>query len=103
MRLTVTVISQSHIFKPYKSRSYACSSARAARKWKTPHGSEKMSEDTHEETTVKKAVIVVLISLTQEAENKTGKELETEIRKMLEEGLLRIPWVILENVVIVEE
>lgn len=62
-----------------------------------------MSEDTHEETTVKKAVIVVLISLTQEAENKTGKELETEIRKMLEEGLLRIPWVILENVVIVEE
>lgn len=65
--------------------------------------SKDMSEDTHEETTVKKAVIVVLISLTQEAEHKTGKELETEIRKMLEEGLLRIPWVILENVVIVEE
>jgi len=62
-----------------------------------------MSEDVHEKTTVKKAVIVALISLTQEAENKTGKELETEIRKTLEESLLRIPWLILENVVIVEE
>ena len=62
-----------------------------------------MSEDLHEKTTVKKAVIVVLISLTQDAEHKTRKELETEIRKTLERGLLRIPGLILENVVIVEE
>ena len=62
-----------------------------------------MSEDMHEKTTVKKAVIVVLISLTHEAEHKTKNELETEIRKELEEGLSRIPWLILENVTIVEE
>jgi hypothetical protein len=62
-----------------------------------------MSEDLHEKTTVKKAVIVVLISLTHDAEHKTRKELETEIRKTLERGLLRIPGLILENVVIVEE
>lgn len=62
-----------------------------------------MSEDMHEETTVKKAVIVVLISLTHETEHKTRKELETEIRKTLEEDLARIPWLILENVIIVEE
>jgi len=52
---------------------------------------------------VKKAVIVVLISLKHEAEHKTKKELETEIRKALAEGLARIPWLILENVIIVEE
>ena len=62
-----------------------------------------MSEDTHEETTIKKAVIVILISLTREIETKTRKELETEIRKTLEKGLARIPWLILENVIIVEE
>jgi len=65
--------------------------------------SKGMSEDTHEETTVKKAVIVVLISLTHEIEIKTRKELETEIRKTLEKGLARIPWVILENVIVVQE
>ncbi|MDH5375008.1 MAG: hypothetical protein OEZ21_07255 [Candidatus Bathyarchaeota archaeon] len=62
-----------------------------------------MSEDMHEKRTVKKAVIVALISLTHDAEHKTKKELETEIRKTLEEGLVRIPWLILENVIIVEE
>jgi hypothetical protein len=62
-----------------------------------------MSEGLHEKTTAKKAVIVVLVSLTHDVEHKTRKELETEIRKTLEGGLLRIPWLILENVIIVEE
>jgi len=62
-----------------------------------------MSEDMHEETTVKKAVIVVLISLKRETENKSSEEVEAEIRKALAEGLARIPWLVLENVIIVEE
>jgi hypothetical protein len=62
-----------------------------------------MSEDMHEQTPVKKAVIVVLISLTHEAGDKTSEELETEIRKALEEGLGRIPWLVVENVITVEE
>lgn len=61
-----------------------------------------MSEDTHEQTG-KKAAIVVLISLAHEAENRTGEELETEIQKALKEGLAKIPWVVVENVIIVEE
>ncbi len=61
-----------------------------------------MSEDMHEQN-VKKAAIVVLISLKREAENKGSEELETEIRNALEEGLARIPWLVLENVIIVEE
>ena len=61
-----------------------------------------MSEDIHEQK-VKKAAIVVLISLKREAENKSGEELETEIRKALEESLARIPWLVLENVIVVEE
>jgi len=48
-------------------------------------------------------VIVVLVSLTHETENQNRKELETEIRKALEEDLARIPWLILENVIIVQE
>jgi len=55
------------------------------------------------EQKVKKAAIVVLISLKREAENKSTEELETEIRKALEESLLKIPWLVLENVIIVEE
>ena len=62
-----------------------------------------MSEDEHAQTTVKKAAIVVLISLAQEAEKKTSKELKTEIHKALEEGLARIPWVAVEKVIILEE
>jgi hypothetical protein len=61
-----------------------------------------MSEDIHEQK-VKKAAIVVLISLKSETENKGREELETEIRKALEEGLMRIPWLVLENVIIVGE
>ena len=61
-----------------------------------------MPEHMHEQK-FKKAAVVVLISLKREAENKSSEELETEIRKTLEKGLARIPWVILENVIIVEE
>jgi len=61
-----------------------------------------MSEDMHEQK-VKKAAIVALISLKREAENKSGEELETEIRKALQEGLVKIPWLVLENVIVVEE
>ncbi len=51
----------------------------------------------------KKAVILVLISLEHEAENKSSKELETEIRKALEEGLAKIPWVAVEEVIVLQE
>ena len=61
-----------------------------------------MSKDMHEQK-IKKAAIVALISLKREAENKSGEELKTEIRKALEEGLVRIPWLVLENVIVVEE
>jgi len=61
-----------------------------------------MPEDMHEQK-VKKAAIVVLISLKSETENKGREELETEIRKALEEGLMGIPWLVLENVIIVGE
>jgi len=62
-----------------------------------------VSEDRREQTKRRKAVLVVLISLAREAESKTTEELETEIRKTLEEGLARIPWLVVENVVVVEE
>jgi len=62
-----------------------------------------VSEDRREQTKRKKAVLVVLISLAREAESKTTEELETEIRKALEDGLARIPWLVVENVVVVEE
>ena len=61
-----------------------------------------MPEGIHEQK-VKKAAISVLISLKRETENKSSEEVETEIRKALEEGLVRIPWLVLENVIIVEE
>jgi len=61
-----------------------------------------MSEDIHEQK-VKKAVVVALISLKREAKIKSSKEIETEIRKALEESLTRIPWLVLENVIVVEE
>ena len=61
-----------------------------------------MPEHMHEQK-FKKAAVVVLISLKREAENKSSEELETEIRKTLKEALLKIPWLVLENVVIVEE
>jgi len=62
-----------------------------------------MSEDKHEETKIRKAAIVVLISLKQKAENKSSEELKTEIQKALEERLLRIPWLVLDSIIIVEE
>jgi len=61
-----------------------------------------MSEDIHEQK-VKKAAIVILISLKLEAENKSSEELKTEILKTLEESLLRIPWLVLEDVIVVQE
>ena len=61
-----------------------------------------MSDDIHEQK-VKKAAIVALISLKREAKTKSSKEIETEIRMALEESLTRIPWLILENVIVAEE
>jgi predicted transcriptional regulator len=51
----------------------------------------------------KKAAIVILISLSHEAEKKTSEELKTKIRDALQEGLARIPWIALEDVIVVEE
>jgi hypothetical protein len=62
-----------------------------------------MPEDINEQIRGTKAVLVVLISLAQDAENKTPEELETEIRKALKKDLARIPWVAVENVIIVKE
>jgi len=62
-----------------------------------------MSEDTHAQTAAKKVAIVILISLAREAENKTSEELETEIHKALEKGLARIPWLVMEKVIVIEE
>ena len=62
-----------------------------------------MPKDINEQIRGTKAVLVILISLAQDAENKTLEELETEIRKALEKDLARIPWVAVENVIIVKE
>lgn len=51
----------------------------------------------------RKAAIVMLISLSNEAEKKTSEELKTKIRDALQEGLARIPWIALEHVTVVEE
>lgn len=61
-----------------------------------------MSEDIREQK-VKKAAVVALISLKREAKTKSSNEIETEIRKVLEESLTRIPWLVLENVIVAEE
>jgi len=61
-----------------------------------------MSEDIHEQK-VKKAAIVALVSLKREAKTKSSKEIETEIRKALEESLTRIQWLVLESVIVAEE
>lgn len=62
-----------------------------------------MSEEIDKQTKGKKAVLVVLITLAGEAANKTTEELANEIREALEEDLARIPWLVVENVIIVEE
>ncbi len=46
---------------------------------------------------------MILISLKREAENKRSEELKTEILKALEETLMRIPCVVLEDFVVVQE
>ncbi len=62
-----------------------------------------MSEEMDKQTKGKKAVLVVLITLAGEAENKTTEELVNEIREALEGDLAKIPWLVVENVIIVEE
>lgn len=61
-----------------------------------------MSEDVHEQK-LKKAAVVALISLKRESKIKGSTEVETEIRKVLEESFTRIPWLVLENVIVAEE
>lgn len=61
-----------------------------------------ISEDSHEKR-IKKAAIVILITLKREAKNKNSKEFETEIRKTIEQALARIPYVTVDNVTIVKE
>jgi len=60
-------------------------------------------EDTHAQTPVRKAAIVILIKLVHEAEKKTSEELKTEIHKALEEGLATIPWLTVEKAIILKE
>ena len=62
-----------------------------------------MSKETHEQTTVKKAAIVILISLVHDEKKKDIEELKTEIHKAIEEGLARIPRVVVEKVIVIEE
>jgi len=62
-----------------------------------------MSENIHTQPKGRKAVLVILVSLAHETENKTREELAAEIRKALEAALARIPWVVLNSVIIVEE
>jgi hypothetical protein len=52
---------------------------------------------------VKKAAVVALVNLKREAQTKSNKDIETEIRKALEESLSKIPWLVLENVIVAEE
>jgi hypothetical protein len=62
-----------------------------------------MFEGVNKQTSGKKAVLLVLIRLAREAENKPPKEIETEVRKALEKDLAGIPWLDVENVIVVEE
>lgn len=62
-----------------------------------------MYEEIDKQTKGKKAVLVVLITLAGEAENKTTEGLANEIREALEGDLARIPWLAVENVIVVEE
>ena len=69
----------------------------------SPWKGKVISEEIYKQTKGKKAVLVVLITLAGEAENKTTEELANEIREALEGDLARIPWLAVENVIIVEE
>ena len=62
-----------------------------------------MFEGVNKQIIDKKAVLLVLIRLAREAENKPPKEIETEVRKALEKDLARIPWLDVENIIVVEE
>ena len=61
-----------------------------------------MFEDTNKQTEAKRTAIVILINLKREAENKSNEELKTEILKALEESLVRIPWLVLEDFIVVQ-
>lgn len=62
-----------------------------------------MSEEVYEQAEVRKAAIVILINLRREAASKGSSELEAEIRKSLEEALVRIPGLVVKDIIVVEE
>jgi len=64
---------------------------------------DSQDEDCAPSNSPKKAAIVILISLSREAEKRTSEELRIKIRKALQESLAKIPWVALEDVIVVEE
>jgi hypothetical protein len=62
-----------------------------------------MSEGKNKKAEIKRAAIVVLISLQREAQEKSSAELKAKILKALEEGFWSMPWVVLEDVIVVQE
>lgn len=62
-----------------------------------------MSEEVYKQAEVRKAAIVILINLRREAASKGSSELEAEIRKSLEEALVRIPGLVVKDIIVVEE
>lgn len=62
-----------------------------------------MSEVKSQKAQIKRAAIVVLISLQREAQEKSKAELKAKILKALEESFWSMPWVILEDVIVVQE
>lgn len=55
------------------------------------------------ESKAKKAVILVFIKLAQEAEKKTDEELKTKIQETLVGCLTTMPWVAVEEVIVIRE
>jgi hypothetical protein len=49
---------------------------------------------------MKKAAVIALIRLDREAQTKSSKEIENEIREVLEESFTRIRGLVLENVIV---
>ena len=62
-----------------------------------------MFEDTNEQSGVKKIALVVLLSLKREAEKRSSEELKTVILEAIKEGLGKVPWLVLEDLVVVQE
>lgn len=62
-----------------------------------------MSEEVYEQAEVRKAAVVILINLKREAASKGNSELEAEIRKALEEALVKIPGLVVKDIIVVEE